>query len=190
MSNEEMLLELSSLFLLFLLIDVFTYGIFIDPNWTAEVLGFMSHYYHHPHFTDNVREVWWIAQDHANSSWDFYRSWDLNSDIVVQNSLVENAPECTLLPVVRPDSMVWWRPKSRELRNHPQEWIFWTNHTSVEERMIYQGLHPSGCTQFQKICEKLFLCCLLSCGFHETGCPQAWRNVAFQLDKGESFSPG
>lgn len=51
-----------------------------------------------------VRVVQWFAQGSANSNicW----SWDLTSDDVVQNSLVENSLECVFLPVVGPDHCV------------------------------------------------------------------------------------
>lgn len=75
--------------LLFILIDVFTYGVFTDPN--SKPLTFVGLYHI---ITDiiptwliisqMVRVVWWYGQGHANSNIGWSR--DLNPYVVVQNS--------------------------------------------------------------------------------------------------------
>lgn len=117
----------------------------------------------------------------------------MTSDGVVPNSLVENSVGCVLLPGVVPNYRVM---KTQVVVQgiggiaHKNGLQGPTTHClpqCVEERMIYQGFQWNGHTQFQKICDKLFLCCLVSYRIHDAGFPQAWKNLAFQLDEGESF---
>lgn len=64
--------------------------------------------------------VHWFAQGHSN------RSWDLNPEVIVQNSLVEISLVCTLLPWWNQTLIVLWRPKLefRELEESPMRMDF------------------------------------------------------------------
>lgn len=139
-----------------------------------------------------VRAVWWYAQGHVNSNTGW--SWDLNPGVVVQNSLVDNYLGCTLLCMVVPDSVVLWRPKLefRELDKSPmrldfkgQSCIF----CPMCRRKNYQGFQPNSHTQFQKICDKLFPCCLVSSGFNEAGFPKLGRAWLSNWMRVSLFSP-
>lgn len=139
-----------------------------------------------------VRVVWWCAQGHVNS--DTCWSWDLNPGVVVQNSLLDSYLGCTLLCMMVPDSVVLWRPKLefRELEESPLRLDFKDSHAfsaPMCRRKNYQGFQPNSHTQFQEICDKLFLCCVVSSGFNEAGFPKLGRACLFNWMRVSLFSP-
>lgn len=179
-----------------MLIYVFTYSIFIDPDCKL------------------LRNVGWchLSTD-IISTLLIINNTDCQSSLVISSrscsehcwSGLRLEPRChssklsgsgiSLLPVVLPASIVLWRPKLEfgDLEESPtrigsndQSYIFLP---LLCKKWNYQGFEPTGHTQFQEICDKLFLCCLATRGFNEAGFPQAWKNLALQLDECESFLP-
>ena len=167
---------------------VFTYSIFIDSDCKLlEICGFISIIAIIStlliiNSTDGWSE-WFVDQLKVMKIVTLVGSggggWDLSPGVLVHTSLVQESLCCSLLTVVLVDSIVLWRPrlKFRELKESPlrigskdQSYIL-----SVEN--YSQGFEPTGHTQFQEICDKLFLYCLVTHGFNEAGFPLAWKNL-------------
>lgn len=179
-----------------MLLCVCTYSVFFDPN--CKPLKYVGLWHWIADFiptsliiVQKVRAVWCFAQGHVNSNIGW--GWDLSPAVIVQTSVVQESLCCPLLSVMLPDSTVVSRPKLKfgDLEESP------TRISSLGQSCIFlplicwkqnqQGFEPAGHTQFQEICDKLFLCCLVAHGFNEAAFPQAWKNLALQLDEGESF---
>lgn len=58
---------------------------------------------------------------------------------------------------------------------------------SVHIKQNYPGFELNDLTQFQEICDNIFLCCLVTHGIMRQDFPKVGKTLAFQLEEGKCF---